>query len=232
MYQRLIPLILLAVFGLAGCAENPVVDSSVVPERDDPGFYEARNTRADELYLNPESAEGGASFRRVYIAPANLSKLQIIQPEGLTPDESWEITDAEESIIQNALREEFTTTLSYESAFNVVETREESEMIIKTTVVAIHPNASRAEVEAGKRRGGAVTVSMALVNTATGNVMVRSVDTKSTDDIWAFNQLDNEEEAINLLFRSWGNSMRRGLLNLQGRTNDPLTQPLLLKERE
>ena len=53
----------------------------------------------------------------------------------------------------------------------------------------------------------------------------------STDDIWAFNQLDNEEEAINLLFRSWGNSMRRGLLNLQGRTNDPLTQPLLLKER-
>jgi hypothetical protein len=73
---------------------------------------------------------------------------------------------------------------------------------------------------------------MALVNTATGNVMVRSVDTKSTDDIWAFDQIDNEDPAIDLIFRSWGNSMRRGLLNLQGRTNDPLAQPLLLKERE
>lgn len=232
MYQRLIPLLLAVTFGLGGCAENPVADSSVAPERDDPGFYEARNSRADELYLNPESAEGGASFRNIYIAPANLSKIQIIQPEGGERDEAWDVTDIEDSIIQNALREEFTVALSFESAFNVVETREESDMIIKTTVVAIHPNATRAEVEAGKRRGGAVTVSMALVNTATGNVMVRSVDTKSTDDIWAFNQVENEDEAIDLLFRSWGNSMRRGLLNLQGRTNDPLVQPLLLKERE
>ena len=232
MYQKLLPLLLASLFVVSGCAENPVAGKTVAPERDDPGFYQARNSRSDELYLNPDSAKGGASFRRIYIAPANLSKLQVIQPEGASGGDDWDMSDIEDGILQNALRDEFTVALGYESAFNVVETREESEMVIKTTVVAIHPNATRSEVAAGARRGGAVTVSMALVNTATGNVMVRSVDTKSTDDIWAFDQVDNEDEAIDLIFRSWGNSMRRGLLNLQGRSNDPLAQPLLLKERE
>jgi len=232
MYQKILPVLLTALFVLGGCAENPVADNSVAPERDDTGFYEARNSRSDELYLNPDSAKGGSAFRKVYVAPANLAKMQVIQPEGASGDEAWDISDIEDGIIQNALREEFTIALGYESAFNVVETREESEMVINTTVVAIHPNATRAEVAAGARRGGAITVSMALVNTATGNVMVRSVDTKSTDDIWAFDQIDNEDPAIDLIFRSWGNSMRRGLLNLQGRSNDPLAQPLLLKERQ
>ena len=104
-------------------------------------------------------------------------------------------------------------------------------MSIFTTIVAIHPNATLAEVTAGARSGGAITVSVALVNTATDKVMVRTVDTKSTDNIWAFHQVDNKDEAIDLIFRAWGNSMRRGLLHLQGRSSDPLAEPLILKEK-
>jgi hypothetical protein len=99
-------------------------------------------------------------------------------------------------------------------------------MIIHTTVVPIHPSANRAEVAAGAKSGGAITISVALINAETGKVMIRTDDTKSIDNIWAFHEVENDVEAVNLIFRAWGNSMRRGLLHLQGRSSDPLMQTL------
>ena len=100
-----------------------------------------------------------------------------------------------------------------------------------TTIVAVHPNATRAQVAAGAKDGGSVTASIALVNASNGEVMVRSVDTKSTDQISAFHMVGNDVPAANLIFRSWGNSIRRGMLHLQGRSTDPLMQPLMVKEQ-
>jgi hypothetical protein len=231
MSYKLLFALAVAVVALTGCSQNPIAGKAVAPERSDSEFLEARNARADELYVNPNSAEGGRAFRKIYVAAANLSKVQIIQPEGADPDSEWALDENEANIIQKALRDELGTTLSFESAYNIVEKREDSDMVINTTLVAIHPNSTRQEIAAGAQAGGALTVSMALVNTRTGNVMIRAVDTKSTDNIWAFNQVGNADPAINLIFRSWGNSMRRGLLNLQGRIYDPLAQPLQLKER-
>jgi hypothetical protein len=59
--------------------------------------------------------------------------------------------------------------------------------------------------------------------------MVRLIDTKSTDNIWAFNNLENTDPAVNLIFKAWGNSMRRGILQLQGRSVDPTMEALQLK---
>ena len=119
--------------------------------------------------------------------------------------------------------------MSFESAYNIVNSREEADMIIHTTIVAIHPNVGRAAAAASSKTGGAITVSLALSNAKTGEVMVRSVDTKSTDNIWAFNNLEKTDPAVNLIFRAWGNSMRRGILHLQGRSADPMEEPLQLK---
>jgi hypothetical protein len=231
MTNKLLLALVVGMMTLAGCSQNPTSGKGVAPEQSDPEFLEARNARADELYVNPNSAEGGRAFRKIYVAPANLSKVQIIQPEGADPDSEWALDAAEKNVVQKALHDELAATLGFESAYNIVEKREDSDMVINTTLVAIHPNSTRQEIAAGAKAGGALTVSMALVNTKTGNVMIRAVDTKSTDNIWAFNQVGNADPAINLIFRSWGNSMRRGLLNLQGRTYDPLAQPLQLKER-
>jgi len=107
----------------------------------------------------------------------------------------------------------------------------DAEIVVNTTVVAMHPNATWADVKAGAKPGGAITVSIALVNGAGGDVMIRSVDTKSTDDIWAFHQVENDDPGINLIFRSWGNSIRRGMLQLQGRTNDPLAPVIQVKQQ-
>lgn len=216
---------------VVGCAQNPVDKRSVAPERTDSEFLKVKNAQADELYINPSSGEGGVDFRRIYIEPLNISKMQIIQPEGAARDDRWKVDDLEDAALQNAMASEFSRALSFESAYNVVATRAEAQMSIFTTIVAIHPNATLAEVTAGARSGGAITVSVALVNTATDKVMVRTVDTKSTDNIWAFHQVDNKDEAIDLIFRAWGNSMRRGLLHLQGRSSDPLAEPLILKEK-
>ena len=232
MFSKIVPALFVSLVStvfLGACAQNTVDTSAAAPERGDDGFMVARNSRADELYINPNSAKGANAFRRIFIAPVNDTNIQIIQPEGTGSGEGWEISDIEEGVLQNAVVKEFSDALSFESAFNVVNRREEADMIVHTTIVAIHPNASKAAVEAGAKSGGAITVSLALISEKTGEVMVRSIDTKSTDNIWAFNNMETAEPAVNLIFKFWGNSMRRGLLHLQGRSVDPMVEAVQLK---
>ncbi|MEH6636937.1 MAG: hypothetical protein V7700_15545 [Halioglobus sp.] len=230
MSWKMLSALVASLLILGGCVQNDTVGYKA-PEQGDPEFLKGKNTRADQLYMNPDAGEGARNFRKVYIAPANLSNIQIIKPEGVAADDNWKVTDIEDGILQKAIVDEFSAALSFESAYNIVDTREQADMIVHTTVVAIHPNAGREQAEAGGKTGGAITASIALVNAKTGNIMVRTVDTKSSDNIWAFNQVENDDPAVNLIFRSWGNSMRRGLLHLQGRSNDPLAAPLNLKEQ-
>ena len=222
---------LVASFMILGACTQLDATSSAAPERGDPAFLEGVNARADELYVNSEAQPGVRNFRNVYIAPANLANMRVIQPEGATVDEGWLITEPEEKILQKAIAREFSVGLSFESAFNIVDGQQQAEIIVNTAVVAIHPNETRDAVVAGAKPGGAITVSIALVNAASGAVMVRSIDTKSSGDIWAFNQVDNDDPAIDLIFRSWANSIRRGMLHVQGRSSDPLVQPIVLKEQ-
>jgi hypothetical protein len=229
MLNKLFPALLVSTILLSGCAQNTPDTRAATPEQGDSDFMIARNSQADQLYVNAESAKGGSVFREIFIAPVKDSNIQIIQPEGVKSDDSWSLTDIEDGVLQNAVVKEFSEALSFESAYNIVNSREEADMIVHTTIVAIHPNEGRAASAASSRTGGAITVSVALINAKTGEVMVRSVDTKSTDNIWAFNNLEKSDPAVNLIFRAWGNSMRRGILQLQGRSADPLAQPLQLK---
>jgi hypothetical protein len=231
MSFKLIPAVVASIFFIVGCAASDTTVKVDVPEKSDPNFLVAGNAQADQLYLNPNAGPEARGFREVFIAPLNLSKLQVIQPEGVNSDQEWAINDIEDGNLQNAMVKEFSAALSFESAYNIVDRRADADMIIHTTAVAIHPYANKAEVAAGAKSGGAITISVALINAETGVVIVRTVDTKSTDNIWAFHDVDNEEEAINLVFRAWGNSMRRGLLHLQGRSSDPLMATLQLKEQ-
>ena len=215
---------------LVGCAQTTTSDYSP-PEKGDSGYLKGKNTRADALYINSESEPGGRDFRNVYIEPANLADISIIQPEGAETDDEWAVRDIEADILRKAIAREFTTTLGFEAAYNIVDNRQDAEILVHTTVVAIHPYSTPDQLQEGSRRGGAITASIALVNAKTGTVMVRSVDTKSTDDIWAFHDVDNDDPAANLIFRAWGNSIRRGMLQLQGRSSDPLSQPVMVKQQ-
>ena len=176
---------------LAGCAQTQTAPYAA-PEHGDPAFLEGVNNRSDELYLNRDVSTRSKDFRNVYIAPANLTQLQIIQPEGAPVDEEWRINAAEESVLQQTIATEFTHALSYESAFNIVDSRDKAEIVVNTTVVAIHPNETRAAIAAGATPGGSITVSIALVDTQNDSVMVRAVDTRSSDNIWAFHQVNND----------------------------------------
>ena len=215
---------------LAGCAQ-PNGKSSTAPERNDPAFFKGVNMRADEIYINTQTPDAARDYRNVYIAQADLTNLQVIQPEGEISDDEWRVTLEEDKILQAAIHKEFSAALNFQSAYNVVENIGQADVVINTAVVAIHPNATRAAVSLGAKPGGSITVSIALVNGVDGDVMARVVDTKSTDDIWAFHQVDNDDPAIDLIFRSWGNSIRRGMLHLQGRSNDPLAPPIMLKQQ-
>jgi hypothetical protein len=226
--SSLVLLTSLAILG--GCAQLDSGNPSV-PERDNPAYLKGVDTRSDELYIKVDGPVGARDFRDVFIAPADLASLQIIQPEGAAPDDEWAVDESENKIIQKAFGKEFTQALGFQSAYNIVDNREAAEIIVKAVVVAIHPNETRAEVEAGAKPSGAITISIALVDAQSGAVMVRSVDTKSTDDIWAFNQAESDDEAINAIFRSWGNSIRRGMLHVQGRSSDPLAPSLNVKEQ-
>ena len=232
MSLKLIPALAALTVILGACTQSTTMPNAAAPEKGDADFLVARNAFSDELYINKDSGEGARAFREVFIAPLNLSQLQIIQPEGATRDEKWAIDDVEDGILQNAMVDEFSKQLGYQSAYNIVDRRADADMIIHTTVVALHPYANKAEIAAGAKSGGAITISLALINAETRKVMVRTVDTKSTDNIWAFNEVTDGEDAVNLIFRAWGNSLRHGLLQLQGRSNQEGDKVFQMKEQK
>ncbi len=202
---------------LTGCAQ---IDAwtSLTAGRDAPPAVATVTAQSDAIYINSDAAAGSRDFRNVYIAPANLANMQVIQPEGASADVEWWVDDTEDKILQQAIAYEFAVALGYQSAFYLVATPEEAQIVINTAVVAIHPNVTRAAVAASSAKpGGAITVSIAAVNAASGAVLARAVDTQSSDDIWAFNQVTNGDPAFNLIFRGWGDSIRLSLLQLQGR---------------
>jgi hypothetical protein len=212
------PSTLLAVLVvLGGCAELDAWTFSA-PKPKAPAAAQGETMQADAVYINTAVAAGAHDFRNVYIAPANLANMQVIQPEGAAADIEWWVTDTEDKILQKAIADELAAALGYQSAFFIVGTPDEAQIVIDTAVVAIHPNVTRATAAASTNLGGAITVSIALVNAASGAVLARVVDTQSSDDIWAFNQVQGDNPAFNKIFRAWGNSIRIGLLQLQGRS--------------
>jgi hypothetical protein len=212
--------LLVTLATLAGCAEfDAWVDAR--SRAGEPALQESVNTSTDELYLNTEMSTGIRDLRNVYIAPANLANMQVIQPEGAYTDAEWWVTDAEDSILQTAVVAQLSIALSSGSAFNIVASREQAQIIVNMAVIAIHPNETRSSIAAGGKSGGAITVSIALVDAASGSVLVRLVDTTSSDDVWSFNQVEAGDPAINLIFSAWGKSIRSGLLEAQGRSSEP-----------
>jgi len=224
---QMLPLALFITLG--GCAQLDAWTSNLSRPAKTAAPVDAV-ARADAIYVNSATAVAGRDFRNIYIAPVNLANMQIIQPEGGSADIEWLVTDTEDQILQQAIADEFTAALGYESAFYLVATPEAAQIVVNTALVAIHPNVTRAAVAAGTSPGGAITVSIALANAVSGEVMVRVVDTRSIDDVWAFNQVEYGDTAFKPIFRAWGDSIRLGMLQLQGRSKDTLATSLTTKQ--
>ena len=72
-------------------------------------------------------------------------------------------------------------------------------------------------------------MSFAIVDPADDKVMISLLDSKSTDDIWAFHNMDTDKTALDLIFEAWGHQIRRSLLFLQGRLD--AAPPVQLKRQ-
>lgn len=223
---------LLVTAAMAACSAQNTVNYSA-PEQGDPEFFKVRDSMADEVYVTEDNSkrEWFDDIRRVYIAPLNMSQMQIIQPHGVDDDEEWEVDDIEQGVVVKTFLNEMTVALEADQAFHVVSKREDAQAVLAARVIAVHPYRSRAEaaVEGGRGKG-AVTMSFALVDPADSTVVIRAIDTKSTDDISALETIQEDRDAIDILFESWGHQLRRSLLFVQGRL-DAVPTPILLKRQ-
>ena len=192
-----------------------------LPEKGDPEYFKVRDSMADEVYVNQDAAKLNwvDNIRRIYIAPANTSRTQIIQPHNVSASDidAWSMDDIEDNVLQNKFIKSMTQALELDNAFHVVSQRDQAQAVLHSRVIAIHPYEPRSVVEAGGKGGGAVTMSFAFIDPSDEKVMIRLLDSKSTDDIWAFHNIDDGKTALDLIYESWGYQIRRSLLFLQGR---------------
>ena len=230
--QHLASLILVPLFLIA--CESQQTSTTTLPEKGNAEYFKVRDSMADEVYINEDAAKLGwvEGVRRIYIAPANTSRPQIIQPHGVHASDidAWRMDDAEQDVLQNKFAREMTRALEADQAFHVVGQRSKAHAVIYARVIAVHPYEPRSVVEAGGKGGGAVTMSFAIVDPKDNKVMIRMLDSKSTDDIWAFHNMDTDKTALDLIFNAWGHQIRRSLLFLQGRL-DATRPPLQLKRQ-
>jgi hypothetical protein len=211
----------LLCFVLGGCSQLDAWTDTTF-RRDAAAASAGAPAPVSKLYINPDAPTYVAGFRNVYIAPANLANMQVIQPEGASADSEWWVTEEEDTLLQRAIALEYTLALTHESDFNIVTDRAQAQLVINTAVVAVHPHVTRASVAKEAKSGGLLTVSVSVVDAASNAVLVRSVDTRASDDIWAFNQMTSDNLAPNRIFARVGADIRQGILQLQGRSAQPL----------
>jgi hypothetical protein len=213
----------LLLFVLGGCSQfDAWTDANF--KRDDTAATAAAHPPVNKVFINPDAPAFVAGLRNIYIAPANLANMQVIQPEGAPADSEWWVTEQEDTLLQRAIALEYTLALTYQSDFNIVTDRAQAQLVINTAVVAVHPNVTRASVArdaTDARTAGSLTVSVAVADAASEAVLVRTVDTRPSDDIWAFNQLTSDDPAPNQVFAGVGAEIRQAILQLQGRSGDP-----------
>ena len=231
---RLLGITTITLF-ITACAQQQTVQTDL-PERGSADFYKVRNSVADEVYVDPNFEKGNSlsSVRKLYIGTADTSSTQIIQPPNVRSSDidAWVMDAEEDALLQASMATEFTSALGYEGAFTLVSERTDAELILQSTIIALHPNVPRSVVEAGGKGGGSITMSFAFLHPDTGKVMIRMLDSKSTDDIWAFDNIEGDMSAVDLIYQSWGHQLRRGLMFLQGRLNDPTMGPMQLKPQK
>lgn len=217
--QHLVSLILVPLLLMA--CESQQASKNAIPEKGDPEYFKVRDSLADEVYVNEDAAklDWVDGIRRIYIAPANTSRTQIIQPHGVSASDidAWSMDDVEENVLQNKFAREMARALEADQAFHVVGKRSDAHAVLYARVIAVHPYQPHSKVEAGDKGGGAVTMSFAFVDPKDNKVMIRILDSKSTDDIWAFHNMETDKTALDLIFDAWGHQIRRSLLFLQGR---------------
>lgn len=217
---------------LAGCASGDRIDAKA-PEQGDPNYFKMRDSMADEVYVTDDQSKRSwfNDIRRIYVEPLDLSTMQIVQPRGVRGDDAWEVDELERKVAGETFLREMARAMEADQAYHVVGGRDEAQAILYARVIAVHPYRTRAQAEAEGGRGeGAVTISFALIDPSDDAVVIRAIDTKSTDDIWAFDNIQDDRDAIDLLFDAWGHQIRRSLLFLQGRL-DSVPTPVLLKRQ-
>ena len=211
---------------LGGCAQLDAW-TDTTSKRNTPAAPAAEDTQGTALFVAPAPSADVAAFRNIFIAPANLANMQVIQPEGAPADPEWWVTEEEDRILQRTIAYEFSLALASQADFTIVTSPQQAQLLVNTAVVAVHPDRTRAAVAKTGETGGSITVSVAVVNATSGAVLVRSVATRSSENIWAFNEVQGDDPVLNKVFAAWGEDLRRGILQLQGRAAAlPVAAPL------
>jgi hypothetical protein len=232
--QRLFYFVLIGLF-LTGCANQQTVTADI-PERGDPDYLKVRDSIADEVYVNPNASEivDLDTVRTIFIEPIDTSKTQIIQPPNVRDSDmdAWAMTAGVHERLQASLQTAFTAALQLDDAFQVVNSREKAGLLLYPTVIALYPDTPKSVADSGKGGGGSITMSYAFMNAENDKVVIRMLDSKSTDDIWGFEGTDGDITAADRLYQSWGHQMRRSLMFLQGRLSDPTIDAMQLKPQK
>ena len=224
--------LILAALLAAGCAQQNSLPKA--PEQGDPNYFKVRDSMADEVYVTDDVTRRAwfNDVRRIYFAPTDTSQMQVIQPLGVAADsdDAWKFSDEEVAGLREIYLREMTRAMEADQAFHIVATPGEAQAVVHSRVIAVHPYQGRSDAQASGRVGGAITMSFALVDPSDNHVVIRAIDSKSTDDVYAFRQVDSNRGALDVIYDAWGHQLRRSLLFLQGRL-DSVPTPILLKSQ-
>jgi len=143
----------------------------------------------EPLYLPPPPGVVGGELRTLLVEPLALSS-------------RWTITAAQRQALQRALVRALGLAVSDDTSFEITDDPGRADMTLRADLVDI--------------KKGAVSARLTLRNARTGDVLISALETRATSDLRALGEVSEDDPALDLLFQSWGESLRRGLLELQG----------------
>lgn len=221
-------LVLAALLG--GCVGEPSIQSGDDAEVVMGSLARVDNTAVDLAYVDPNVDY--RNYRKVYVQPLNLDKVEIIQPETSSSmvnrfNRDWELTDEDKHSLQDAFKTVMEKELSAGGAYEIASGPGDDVLEVEAMLTQIRPSGpkddqisrSTARSRVFTSGAGSMSIAIMIADSDSGEVLALIKDERNrrNTDMWMPNNRVSNMAEVRQNFATWAKQIHRGLVALNER---------------
>ncbi len=217
--------VLLSAAALVACSQQATIPTGEDAEKIGDNLYRVENSSVKAAFVDPDV--DFSVYKKIYIAPLNLDKVEIIQPTSSpTNRRAWELTDKDKELLAQRYQEVMTKYLAEDKADNpgyeIVNAPGDGVLQLSSSILAIAPTAAKDDFKSrpvGRSRvftegAGSMTIGFAINDSVSGKTLITAVDQRRGWGTYRSNNRVTNMSDVNLMFGNWANKIRHGLDSL------------------
>ena len=222
MSTKSFALLFSSVLLLSACSQTAVIQQGENAEVIGDNLHKVDNSGVKSAYVDPDV--DFSQYRKVVIAPLDMSQVEIIQPSQSRSYSKWELTDKDRKAFADSYMSQMNKHLVEKSSgepYQIVDQPGDGVLVISAAVLAIAPSAPKDDISSrgysGRSRvfsegAGAMSIAVLVTDGKTEKQLIEFVDNReSLSGVMRRNNSVTNLFDVNYLFSFWARKLKSGL---------------------